>query len=44
MFQLVGETPEQAKSDAQTVLAMQTRLAQNSRTPIELRDPTTQYP
>jgi putative endopeptidase len=43
MFQLVGETPEQAKSDAQTVLAMQTRLAQNSRTPIELRDPTTQY-
>jgi putative endopeptidase len=43
MFQLVGESSEQAKNDAQTVLAMQTRLAQNSRTPIELRDPTTQY-
>ncbi len=43
MFQLIGETPEQAAKDAQTVLAMQTRLAQNSRTPIELRDPTTQY-
>ena len=43
MFQLVGDTPEQAKKNAQTVLAFQTRLAQNSRTPVELRDPTTQY-
>ncbi len=43
MFQLVGETADQAAKDAQTVLALQTRLAQNSRTPIELRDPTTQY-
>ena len=43
MFQLVGDTPEQAKKNAQSVLAFQTRLAQNSRTPVELRDPTTQY-
>lgn len=43
MFQLVGDTPEQAAKNAQTVLAFETRLAQNSRTPIELRDPTTQY-
>lgn len=43
MFQLVGDTPEQALKNAQTVLAFQTRLAQNSRTPVELRDPTTQY-
>jgi putative endopeptidase len=43
MFQLVGDTPEQAAKNAQTVLAFQTRLAQNSRTPVELRDPTTQY-
>jgi putative endopeptidase len=43
MFQLVGDTPEQATKNAQTVLAFQTRLAQNSRTPVELRDPTTQY-
>src|SRR6185437_11009911 len=43
MFQLVGDTPEQAKKNAQAVLAFQTRLAQNSRTPVELRDPTTQY-
>ena len=43
MFQLVGDTPEQATKNAQSVLAFQTRLAQNSRTPVELRDPTTQY-
>ncbi len=43
MFQLVGETPEQAAKDAQSLLAVQTRLAENSRTPVELRDPTTQY-
>jgi predicted metalloendopeptidase len=43
MFELVGERPDEASRDAQTVLAVQTRLAENSRTPIELRDPTTQY-
>lgn len=43
MFQLIGETPDQAAKDAQTVLRFQTRLAENSRTPVELRDPTTQY-
>ncbi|HKB66488.1 MAG TPA: M13 family metallopeptidase [Pyrinomonadaceae bacterium] len=43
MFQLVGDAPEQAAKNAQAVLAFQTRLAQNSRTPVELRDPTTQY-
>ena len=43
MFQLVGGSPEQAAKDAQTVLAFQTRLAENSRTPVALRDPTTQY-
>jgi putative endopeptidase len=43
MFQLVGDTSEQAITHAQTVLAVQTRLAQNSRTPIQLRDVTTQY-
>ena len=43
MFQLVGESPEQATKDAQTVLRVQTRLAENSRTPVQLRDPTTQY-
>lgn len=43
MFQLVGENPEQATRNAQTVLSVQTRLAENSRTPVALRDPTTQY-
>ncbi|MGB8509311.1 MAG: M13 family metallopeptidase [Pyrinomonadaceae bacterium] len=43
MFQLVGDTPEQAAKNAQTVLAVQTRLAENSRTPVELRDVTKQY-
>ncbi|MEP6635890.1 MAG: M13 family metallopeptidase [Acidobacteriota bacterium] len=43
MFQLVGDSPEQAAKNAQTVLAVQTHLAENSRTPVALRDPTTQY-
>lgn len=43
MFQLVGDSPEQAGKNAQTVLALQTRLAENSRTPVALRDFTTQY-
>ena len=43
MFELVGDTPEQATKNAQTVLAFQMRLAQNSRTPVELRDVTKQY-
>jgi len=43
MFQLVGDAPAEATKNAQTVLALQTRLAENSRTPVQLRDPTTQY-
>ncbi|HVF55006.1 MAG TPA: M13 family metallopeptidase [Pyrinomonadaceae bacterium] len=43
MFELVGDAPEKAAANARTVLAIQTRLAENSRTPVELRDPTTQY-
>jgi len=43
MFQLLGDAPEKANAAAQTVLALQTRLAQNSRTPVELRDFTRQY-
>jgi putative endopeptidase len=43
MFMLVGDSPEVAAKQAQTVLAFEMRLAQNSRTPIELRDVTTQY-
>jgi putative endopeptidase len=43
MFQLLGDSPAQATKNAQTVMAVEMRLAQNSRGPVELRDPTTQY-
>jgi predicted metalloendopeptidase len=43
MFQLLGDGPEQAAKNAQTVMAIETRLAENSRGPVELRDPKTQY-
>jgi putative endopeptidase len=43
MFQLLGDAPEKASANARTVLAIQTRLAQNSRTPVELRDFSKQY-
>jgi putative endopeptidase len=43
MFELVGDAPAQAAANAATVLAFQTRLAQNSRSPVELRDFTKQY-
>ncbi|MDQ5837254.1 MAG: M13 family metallopeptidase, partial [Acidobacteriota bacterium] len=38
MFQLLGDAPAQADKEAQTVLAIETRLAENSRSPVELRD------
>src|ERR1044072_5511576 len=31
MFQLLGDAPEQAAKNAQTILAIETRLAENSR-------------
>ncbi|HEX8557005.1 MAG TPA: M13 family metallopeptidase [Pyrinomonadaceae bacterium] len=43
MFQLLGDAPAQAAKNAQTVMAIETRLAQNSRGPVELRDFTRQY-
>jgi predicted metalloendopeptidase len=43
MFQLLGDAPAQADKEAQTVLAVETRLAENSRRPAELRDVEKQY-
>jgi putative endopeptidase len=43
MFQLLGDGPEQAAKNAQTVMAFEMRLAQNSRSPVELRDLSKQY-
>ncbi|HEX8137532.1 MAG TPA: M13 family metallopeptidase [Pyrinomonadaceae bacterium] len=43
MFQLLGDDPDRAAANAKTVMAIETRLAQNSRSPVELRDFTKQY-
>jgi putative endopeptidase len=43
MFELLGDAPERAAANAKTVMAIQTRLAESSRTPVELRDPNKQY-
>ncbi|CAN5427879.1 M13 family metallopeptidase [soil metagenome] len=43
MFKLLGETPEQAATDAKTVMDVQTRLAKASASPVEMRDPDKNY-
>ncbi|HSZ57175.1 MAG TPA: M13 family metallopeptidase [Tepidisphaeraceae bacterium] len=43
MFQLLGDAPEQAAGEADVVLAVETLLAQTSRTPVQLRDVEAQY-
>ncbi|MEO8909207.1 MAG: M13 family metallopeptidase [Gemmatimonadaceae bacterium] len=43
MFQLAGETPAQAATDAKRVVAIETGLAKPARTRVELRDPNSNY-
>jgi putative endopeptidase len=43
MFQLLGDAPDVAAKNAQTVISIETRLAENSRSPVELRDVEKQY-
>jgi putative endopeptidase len=43
MFQLLGDSPEKSRAEANTVLAMETQLAKGSRTPIQLRDVVNNY-
>jgi len=43
MFKLLGDNPAQAAANAATVLAMQTRLAKVSLTPVERRNPDNTY-
>ncbi len=43
IFVLAGDTPEVAAVEAQTVFAAEKSLAQNSRTPVELRDSLANY-
>ena len=42
-FALLGETPDKAAADAQTVMAIETRLALASKAPTDLRDPQANY-
>ena len=43
MFRLLGDSEAQAAGNAKTVLAIQTRFAQASLTPVELRNPDNSY-
>ena len=43
LFALLGDTPAQAKNNAATVMAMETRLARASMTNVEIRDPQATY-
>ncbi len=43
MFELLGEKPPQARLDAATVLALETKLAQAQWSRVELRDPVKRY-
>ncbi len=43
MFELAGDSPAAAAANAKTVLAIETRLAKKSMTPVEQRDPNAIY-
>jgi putative endopeptidase len=43
MFQLAGDTPEKAASEARSVMAIETALAQASMSRTDLRDPAKRY-
>ncbi len=43
MFQLAGDTPEKAASEAQNVMAIETALAQGSVSRTDMRDPAKRY-
>jgi putative endopeptidase len=43
MFQLAGDTPEKAAGEAQSVMAIETALAQGSMSRTDMRDPAKRY-
>jgi putative endopeptidase len=43
MFALLGDAADTAEKNAQTVMALETRLAQASNTKVEMRDPKANY-
>lgn len=42
-FVLMGDSPEVARKNAETVMSLETALAEHSRTRVELRDPEANY-
>jgi putative endopeptidase len=43
MFELMGDDPAKAAAQAQAVMTLETKLAEGSKTPVELRDPEQNY-
>jgi putative endopeptidase len=43
MFELIGESPDAARQDAQAVMNLETEMAKASKPRVELRDPETNY-
>jgi putative endopeptidase len=43
MFELAGDSPEAAEAGATTLIALETALAENAKTPLELRDRLANY-
>src|SRR6185369_10375502 len=43
MFELMGDDPAKAAAQAQAVMKLETKLAEGSKTPVELRDPDQNY-
>ena len=43
MFQLMGDSAGKAAAEAKTVMSIETRLANASKAPVELRDPNANY-
>ena len=43
MFELMGDKPEQAAAEAQTIMSIETKLAEASMTRVERRDPQKTY-
>lgn len=43
MFTLAGSTPEEAAAAADTLLSLETAMAENAKTPVELRDRLANY-
>jgi putative endopeptidase len=43
MFTLLGDDPAKAKAQADAIMALETRLAKVSKTPVEQRDPANYY-